>query len=478
MDRWLNNPNVVRAVSLILAVLLWALVQLDQRAPTASPSVIRPEVGHRMINDVRIDVVGLDEKSFAIRSIEPAYANISLSGPLREINRISPMAGESLVVADLSGLGEGTHEHVPLKTIGLPPSIDVEIYPAQVRVVIEEVKQKEMTVEVTLNGEPAEGFRVGEPVVNPAQVYVTLPSSQLDEVAAVRATVDVSGANDTIVVERKLTAYNQDGEPIEEAIITPSVVTVEVPVTTPFKTVPLTVRLTGEPRAGFSVENFTQDTTEVTLFAPEDVLNRYEFYGNLEVDISGLSTSESITVPIPIEDGIVRVKPEQVKVQVEIVPSTTRLIEQVPLTLNGRNADAQTVFLEPESGRIDLLLEGAPSRLNSIRLQDIRAIVDVGNLPPGEYHLPVRLQLPAFVRYGGEEPLSVRIAIRQQDDAPPTGADPPQDDAKDDEAVPSTGEKPGDREPEDTDEGEETPPPGGEENTGGHDSVPVGGGAE
>ena len=176
-----------------------------------------------------------------------------------------------------------------------------------------------MAVEVELEGQPAEGYRLGDPIVNPARVYVSLPSSQLDEVVSVRATVDVSGADDAVVVERRLTAYNEAGEPISEAEITPSIVTVEVPVTSPFATVPLTVRLTGEPADGYSVENFTQETMEVTLFASEDVLNRYEFYGNVEVDISELSSSQTLTIPIPIESGIVRVHPEQLQVRVEIV---------------------------------------------------------------------------------------------------------------------------------------------------------------
>ena len=130
----------------------------------------------------------------------------------------------------------------------------------------------------------------------------------------------------------------------------------------------------------------------------------------------------------------------------------------MPLTLNGRNVDAQTVLLEPESGRIDVLLEGAPSRLEAVRIQDIQAIVDVSNLPPGDYSIPIRLHLPAFIDYGGEEPLTAQVSIRQQSDAPLTDADPPPEDVPDEDALPTDGG--GEDEDGASDESEPQPEPG------------------
>lgn len=448
MDKWLDNPNFVRVVALILAILLWALVHLDQSTSTPNQHINRPITEQRMINDIQIIPIGLDEDMYYLRSLEPEYVNIIVRGYARDINQISPRDGQSRIVVDLSGLDAGVHEEVPLRSTGFPNGVTVDIYPANVKVVIDEVQQKEVPVEIHVQGQPAEGFRVGEPIVQPGRVFVSMPSKELEEVVAVRTDIHIDGASDAVVEERKVNAINAAGEIIADAIINPSVVRVEVPITSPFTTVPLQVRVNGEPAPGYSVASFVQDPAEVTLFGSEEVLSSFEFYGSVDVNIDGLDRSQTISVPIPLDQRLRRVHPEEVNVQVEIVPSETRLLEDVPILFNGQNEEAQTEFVEPADGQIDILLEGAPARLEQIQMSSVQAIVDVSNLPPGVYNLPVRLNLPPFIRYAGERLLTVRVSIQQNSednidtedelevDVPPQPSQPNADDeeAEDDDS--------------------------------------------
>jgi len=69
--------------------------------------------------------------------------------------------------------------------------------------------------------------------------------------------------------------------------------------------------------------------------------------------------------------------------------------------------------VSPKSGKIDLVVVGAPKLLDNIKLQDIRAVVDASNLPPGEHIRPIRVNLPAYVQLKGNPKLEARIRIKR-----------------------------------------------------------------
>ena len=119
--------------------------------------------------------------------------------------------------------------------------------PATVVVNIEAIQIKEFEVDIKTEGNPAKGYKVGTPIIKPSnRVHVTLPKSQLAKVERVGASISIEGEKETIknkVV--KLAAYDKEGRAIEGAVIDPAVLEVEVPITNPFKTVPLQFKLLG-----------------------------------------------------------------------------------------------------------------------------------------------------------------------------------------------------------------------------------------
>ncbi|MFD1903855.1 CdaR family protein [Paenibacillus rhizoplanae] len=89
---------------------------------------------------------------------------------------------------------------------------------------------------MNITGEPAAGYEVGSPVIDPVSVEVTLPASDLGRVAKVQGKVELEGQNETFSEKRlKLFALDSKGNELEDAVIEPSTVAVEVPVTLPSK---------------------------------------------------------------------------------------------------------------------------------------------------------------------------------------------------------------------------------------------------
>lgn len=408
MDKWLGKPNVVKIVALVLGILLWVIVNLEEgTAPGATPLGEREE----KIYNVSI-TPKYDESKYYIQSIEPSEVMVSLRGKESALRKVT--SGSYKVELDLTSVGKGEFI-LPLQPIDFPSAVKVEIVPQSVKVVLEERERKEMPVIIQLMGNPAEDFKAGQPIINPSRVHITMPSSRLGDVASVRADVSIEGARTSVVRKVKLIAYDQDGHEID-ATITPAVVDVEIPITSPFKAVPLQLKIINEPPEGFSIAALEQSIYQVTAYGKQEILDQLEFYEGPVLDLSGLNESKEISLDIALMPSIMKVEPAKVEVLVTIVPSVTKQLDQIPITLIGHNEGFDTEIMVPGSGRIDLKLEGAPSLIEQVNAQDIQVFVDVSNLPPGEHIVKMNVNLPTFIKNAQQSYIWATIEIRSKQD--------------------------------------------------------------
>ncbi len=409
MEKWLRNKTFVQIAAVLLAILLWVVVHLDGQVASVPSSL---DAQTRSISDVQITIIGLNDEQFHVAFVDPSFVNIVLKGRESAVNQVRPNSGQSKIQLDLSSITEAGQHTINLTAIEFPRNVAVDIYPPSVTVLVEEIQNKEVPIMIEVIGEPSEGYRAGVPIANPSRAIVSAPESELEQITAVRTTVDISNAQEAVFAAGKLlVAINQDGVEVD-AVISPALVDVDIPITSPFKTVPIQVSLVNQPPPGYSVVSFRQNVNEVTIYGPQEVLDTIEFYDGLQIDLSLYSSNQRLEIPIPLKDRLQQVTANVVVVNLEIVPSERRTIEDIPITLSGANEDFKTTFIDPESGLLDIIIEGAPSVLNTVNRDNLQAIIDVSNLPPGVYELTVRLNLPSNVKYGGTiEALQVRIEI-------------------------------------------------------------------
>lgn len=452
MDKWLRNTNVVRIIALLVGILLWFIVHIDDQVRENPGSTPTPYV-NSTIYDVSIKTIGLDTQQFKLVGVEPQTADITVTGRKNSLEKVSTKDGNSRLLADLSEVTPGPNR-VPIQALGFPEGVTVTLMdPMYVEVTVEQIEKKEVPVRIDVTGVPGSGFKAGEPVVNPNQVHVTAPKSVLDQIVAVRAAVDIDGAVEAVSAEPKLEAIDANGQVLEEAAIVPTTASVDIPITVPFKTVPLQIRLIGQPPEGYSVASYEQSINEITVYGPEAVLDSLTIYDGLDINLSLLTSSKSYTFNIPIKDEIEQVYPASVDVQLTIVPSETRTFENVPIRLNGANVDYDTVIIEPEGGTIDVTVEGAPANLNNLEAGDLEAIVDVSNLPLGTHERELRINLPVFLKIGSETTRSITIEVRNKtEDADATPDPPPETEPPPEPGEPDNGEVTG------PDDGVEPPP--------------------
>ncbi|KJB86308.1 hypothetical protein AZ66_19550 [Paenibacillus sp. E194] len=421
MDKWLMNNNAAKIIALVLGVLLFAVVHKDDTTPT-SP---QPLMESRWIDDVQVRIVGLDTKQQVIKSIRPDKVRIQVRGKRTAI--ASALPEDYKVTLDLTGYGKG--KHVVQLRHELPTGIDlISMEPSSATIELEDVQTKEYEVQVQTEGTPAKGYKAGTPIVRPSnRVHVTLPASRMAEVKSIVGTVSIDKANESVITKRvKLTAFNARGNEVEGAVLTPSFVEVEVPITKPFKTVPLQVNLTGQLVEGLAVSALSPDVNQVTLYGPQEALDKIEYLDNVQVDLRQFEAAGTYKLKVQLTQpaNIEKIEPSEITVELQISGVKQRTISDVPITLTGDNDRLETTIAEPASRKMDVIVVGAPNLIDALKVSDIQLIANVNDLPPGEHTVNLQVNLPRFVRRVDSTPLTIKVVIKDTEAPVTTLPDP------------------------------------------------------
>lgn len=414
MDKWLNNANVSKVIALVLAIILWAIVHLDDNA---APPQVASLTEVKVIDNVKIQAVGLDTSRFILHKMTPEVVRIQVKG--KNSAFASAMPEDYRVKMDVTGLDEGTHT-VNL-TAELPNGLQlVSMSPTSVQVELEEMQTKEMDVNITTTGSPAKGYTAGQPIISPTnRVHVTLPASQMKDVQSVSATINIDGVESSVKQKRlKLTVYDKSGHEMKDAILTPPVVEVEIPITKPFKSVPLQINFVGKLPDGLAISSFKQSTNQVAIYGPQNVLDGIDFYDSIQIDLSTLTETTTLSLPLPIHGKVEKIEPSSVNFEITIVPAVQRKLDKVPITLNGLNDQLKATIQEPANKVMSVTLEGAPDLVNSLTTKDVQLIANLSDLPPGVHQVALQVNSPNFIRHVDAGQLYVKVLIEDKKSSP------------------------------------------------------------
>ncbi|MBW7455789.1 hypothetical protein K0U00_17315, partial [Paenibacillus sepulcri] len=370
MDKWLSHPTALKIISLALGILLWAVVHFDsERSPNSVASLT--EV--KDYEAVQVKAVGLDENNYSLRLVEPTAVQLTVRAPRSSLLQTTP--DDFQVTVDVSEAKEGS-QVLPI-SISKPKGMEiVSKQPSTVTVVLERLITKEFEFQVQTEGTPANGYKLGQPIVKPNnRVHVTLPEGIMEDVGFVGGKVSVEDEESTISEKKvKVVVLDKEGQEMPEAIATPSVVEVEIPITMPFKRVPLQIGLTGKLPDGLAMDTFVPSVDQVSIYGPQDELDKYDFYDGINVDLSKLSQSGTIELNIPPKEGIVSVDPSKVTIKYTLVPISVKTLTQLKVTFISLSDGLKAKITIPETGTVDLPVRGATSVLAGVGASDVQLI--------------------------------------------------------------------------------------------------------
>ncbi len=155
----------LKILSVLLAVLLWAVISRETGGEATEISLGVPLELHNFPKDMEI-VQGNVEK-----------VDVRFSGPRKSVSGLSQLG--LTIPIDLSGAAEGeTTFEIFASDIKVPPRVSVtRVSPSSINVVLEKVRVKEVPINLRVEGTPLEGYTLGKPKVVPSHVEVRGPRS-------------------------------------------------------------------------------------------------------------------------------------------------------------------------------------------------------------------------------------------------------------------------------------------------------------
>jgi YbbR domain-containing protein len=389
-------------LAFVLAAFVWfaALLAADPNEENVYPQ------------PVPIEIIGLDSNMLLIEA-RPLEMQITLIAPRSVWSRL--LANPDLVHAsiDLTGLEEGGHI-VPINAIvDISPARITDVKPGEASVELEHSSSQSFPVNLEITGEPALGYRKGEPSAEPARVVVSGSASQVALVAEVHATLDISGADGNVSQIVPVRAYDDSGNQITSLTITPASVRVDQPVTLlgGYRNVVVKVATRGQVADGYWLTNVSVNPPNVTVFSanPQQVIALPGYVETNPMDLTGLSDDVDIRATLNLPEGVTLAGEESVLVRLSIAALEGSLPISLPVEVIGLSPEFQAI-VSPET--VELLLIGPLPILNNLNPAGIRISVDVSGLEPGIYQIePVVDLLPSQVQVASMLPEQVEVTI-------------------------------------------------------------------
>ena len=376
----LQNLGLMLA-SLVLAFFFWAVAteaedpQMERTYPVSIP----------------VERRGIPE-GMVVYGAENIKARVSLRAP-RSIWDILQLEDIRAFV-DLSDVTPGT--------VTVPIQIEVQRKPVQVTqsspqelsLSLELLIERDVPVEVELEGHPALGFMARQPTFAPRSVIVSGPQSLISQVVRSLVTVPVGDQQGDVSGDFLSTPVDETGKRVEYVQALPRSVTVQVTIEqlANIRNLPVRIVLAGQPAPGYRIGSVEIEPPVIAVFGRSDVLQNIAGYLETElIPLNEASSSFSTTAFLQVPEGLTVLLTPQVTIKVNLEPVESKLTVQLIPEIQGLGVGLTTTLV-PET--VQLLLVGPFEAIEQLDPADILLSLDLTDLLPGEYAITPDISLP------------------------------------------------------------------------------------
>lgn len=400
--RWLAKNLGTLLTALILAVIVWV----------SSVVASDPNEEHILGRSVPIEIAGQDP-GLQIMSDVPRDISLVLRAPASVWTTLNNDQSSVRAWVDLTNLGPGAHT-VPVQ-VQITPRLVRKISqdPVELSISLDSIIAQVFTVNLSVSGTPPVGYEAQRPWVDPTEVKVTGPESVLSTVKEVRAILDITNANQTIIREQVPMLLDAEGKVVSGLTVSPDTVSVNQPITLlgGYRYVIVRTVSTGQVANGYRLTNIFVSPVGVVVFSsnPELVNNLPGYVETQPIDLSGKEDDFETLVELNLTSGISVVGDPKVLVQVSIAAIESSLAVSLPVEVINIAPGLQAIS---SPATVDVILSGPVPVLNTLSPTDVRAVVDLTGYEVGTYQFIPQINiLPERVQKVSILPATVEITI-------------------------------------------------------------------
>lgn len=392
LDKILNKPNFLIYMSLVLAVIMFLLID--------SKVISLVETEAEVITNVPV-VVKYNEEAYVIEGV-PESVDITITGRKSDIY-LAKQLGEYEVILDLS---EYTPSNTPYKVyFTYSKSIDSLTYkldPSYVQVTIKNKESQVKTIAYDLLNINALNSKlsVKSVTLNKTEVVVKGGSDALQQIASVKALIDLEKQNfkeagifDIDNVE--LVAYDSKGNRLKNIEIVPGSISATVALESYSVTVPVSIETTGELIAGKSIASILingQSDYSITIYGEQsEIENITSVPVTINVDGLGKEGTKTYNATITKPNGVREMSMEKVTITATFGEEQQKTID-ISSNIEPRNLSSGLTANLIGAKNITAQIKGVKSVIDSVDVSKLVAYIDLAGLGVGEHEVEVKIE--------------------------------------------------------------------------------------
>jgi len=402
MNRWLGQNVGLFLISLLLAFFFWAVATETEDPTQQGPFGI----------SVPVETINLDDDKVAY-GVNGTRVRVELRAPESIWRGLS--LEDMRAYIDLTEVATGTMS-VPVRVdVQASPMQVLKITPAEVTLTVEDIAEKEVTVTARIEGTVIFGYKADDPILVPQTVRVRGPSSWVAQVTQAQVTVDVQGHQSDVRGDYEPLLLDQNEHTVSNVEVVPKAVTVNVPITQLgyVRDLAVTVAWEGQPASGYRIANLVVSPQIVKVFGRVELVRAVPGYLQTQpVSLEALTQSMTTTVALQMPEGLSLISPPRpyVTVSLTIEAIQSGLTLAVTPTIRGLATD-MTATVSMDS--VVLILNGPLAVMERLQVTDVRVVLDLTNLMPGDYTIIPVVDVPDEVTIQNVIPEAIPVRIER-----------------------------------------------------------------
>lgn len=411
LDKVLNRPHFLIYLSLIIAVVMFLLID--------SKVITLVETEAEVITNVPV-VVKYNEEAYVVEGV-PETVDITITGRKSDIY-LAKQLGEYEVILDLS---DYTPSDTPYKVyFTYSKSIDslsYQLSPEYVQVTIKNKESQVTSISYDLLNIDALDSRlsVESVTLDKSEVVVKGGSDALAEIASVKALIDLEQQNFTEagtydISNVELAAYDSSGNRLDNIEIVPETISATIVLDSYSRTVPISVETTGTLVTGKAIASLLINNNTsfmITIYGDQSVIDNIDSVP-VTINVDGRGNESTWTYDVNIR------KPNGVReMSVDSVEITATFGEEQQTTVDISNdihetnlADGLTVNILGGQ-TITVQVKGVASVLESIEQEEVYAYIDLAGYGVGDHEVEVKINnTNPLLSYVVSSTVQIRIA--------------------------------------------------------------------
>ncbi len=401
-DTNLSSNTTAKVISIVFAIVFWIFV-MDQ----VNPEIIKE------FNNVKVEIVGIEQlnnEGLVLLNEEENFVKISVKG--RRNDLLSFDENYLVITADIRGYQKGLNT-VPIDKRILIDNVNiVDVSKSEIKIELDKIVSIPKVVEIERLGELSSGFEIDNFVQSKAEVIVTGPETFVNRVVSVRGEITTTGIENDYQTEVSLVPVDYEGNQVSGVELLESSVVYSFEVFK-LRTVPIEVKVIGELLEEYVLVSINLNPTTVVIKGKADNVNKITKIETSVVDLTEKIETFDIDLNLVLPEGIDTPYLENaIKTNVKIEKLETKEfvfnVSEMPIINLNENLN---IKITDKNNTVELTIKDIRSNLDTITRNDIELILDVSDLLPGEYMLPIEILAKKEIRELYINPETVELKI-------------------------------------------------------------------